>query len=349
MSISKLQENERYRAKFKVGQAQIASRTFDTKKEARHWLAAQSVLHSEEYDPRPGKRTTVETAVKLFLEARQGSVAESTVARDKGIVGKLGTAIMCRPVGEVTPAELAKFLTKSGETAGTRNRAKITLSAFFKWTVENKFRRDNPVLGIKLASGPARTMTPMTAEGVEALAAKIRQPEYQRLIRVLGYTGLRWGEARALKVSDLRDGTLHVTRSWSEGHSEKDVKQHGERWIPIFDVIAEDLEAAIGERAHHERVFLSPRGRLINSRNLRREVGWEKIAPGYRLHDLRHSAITEWVRQGVEVGTAQRWAGHESLKTTNRYVHATGRADRDSVRRLNQVWRGSAGGPRAAD
>lgn len=348
MSVSKL-KNGRYRAKFKNGRIQVASKTFDRERDAKEWLRAQRTLLAEGYDPRAGKRTTVGTAFGQFLDSREGGVAESSLARDRSVAGKLTVALSRRPIGEITQAEIASFLKGAGVTAGTRDRVKITFSAFFTWAVDAGYRRSNPVKGIRLASGSAETMSPMAAEELEALAMAVVQPEYRRLIRVLGYTGLRWGEARALKVSDVQGDTLHVTRSWSDGYKEKDVKQHQERWVPIFDVISEDVQTAIDGREHDERVFLSPLGRPISSRNLRRDVGWSRKAPGYRLHDLRHSAITEWVRQGIEVATVQRWAGHESLKTTNRYVHATGRADRDAVSRLNQAWKGSAGGPRAAD
>lgn len=73
------------------------------------------------------------------------------------------------------------------------------------------------------------------------------------------------------------------------------------------------------------------------------------LAPGYRLHDLRHSAITAWVDQGVELATVQRWAGHQSLKTTNRYVHATDRAECAAVTLLKEAWKGFGGGPLAAE
>lgn len=192
-------------------------------------------------------------------------------------------------------------------------------------------------------------MSPISIEDIEDIAEMIEQPEYRRLIRVLAYTGLRWGEARALKVGDVYGGRLHVTLSWSEGCSEKDVKQHQGRWVPILDAIADDIDAAIGDRDRDERLFLSPMGRPINSRNLRRSINWSKLAPGYRLHDLRHSAITAWVEQGVELATVQRWAGHQSLKTTNRYVHATDRAECAAVTLLNEAWKGSGGGPLAAE
>lgn len=98
-------------------------------------------------------------------------------------------------------------------TAGNRNRAKTTLAAFFSGTVREGYRKDNPVQSIKIASGSARAMSPMSVEGIAGIAETIEHSEHRRLIRVLAYMGLRWGEARALKVGDVNGGRLDVTRS----------------------------------------------------------------------------------------------------------------------------------------
>lgn len=45
---------------------------------------------------------------------------------------------------------------------------------------------------------------------------------------------------------------------------------------------------------------------------------------GRRLHDLRHTAACLWLARGVDPGTVQAWCGHESIATTNLYVHFLG-------------------------
>lgn len=61
---------------------------------------------------------------------------------------------------------------------------------------------------------------------------------------------------------------------------------------------------------------------------------WEKI--GRRLHDLRHTAACLWLARGVDPGTVQAWCGHESIATTNRYLHFLGTgADLAGLQRLN--------------
>ncbi len=55
------------------------------------------------------------------------------------------------------------------------------------------------------------------------------------------------------------------------------------------------------------------------------------------MHDLRHTAACLWLNRGVDPGTVQAWMGHESIATTNRYLHFLGAgADRAGLERLNQ-------------
>lgn len=73
-------------------------------------------------------------------------------------------------------------------------------------------------------------------------------------------------------------------------------------------------------------------------------VAWSTVAPGRRIHDLRHTAACLWLARGVDPGTVQAWMGHESIGTTNRYLHFLGTgADLAGLERLNAT-SGDTGG-----
>ncbi|TXK17424.1 tyrosine-type recombinase/integrase [Homoserinibacter sp. GY 40078] len=60
----------------------------------------------------------------------------------------------------------------------------------------------------------------------------------------------------------------------------------------------------------------------LNNSNWRRIVGWSKSCRGRRVHDLRHTAATLWLSNGIDVKTVQTWLGHESAQLTlNLYSH----------------------------
>ena len=182
---------------------------------------------------------------------------------------------------------------------------------------------------------PNHAATMATWDDVEMIAAQINDPGYRLYVRVMAYTGLRPGEMRALRVGDVSGG-LRVLRSHPEGHQEKDVKNHQARFVPVAAAVRGDLEQHMSERSPRERVFTAPGGGLIASRNLRRDVHWSVIAPELRLYDLRHVAVSEWVRAGVPLAVIRGWAGHSSLTVTSRYVHVAGRDDYESLARVNE-------------
>jgi integrase len=67
-----------------------------------------------------------------------------------------------------------------------------------------------------------------------------------------------------------------------------------------------------------------------------RRLDWAKTADGRTTHDLRHTAITSWLVDGLDLTQVRSMAGHSDLTTTSRYVHWLGHdADLAALERLN--------------
>ena len=109
------------------------------------------------------------------------------------------------------------------------------------------------------------------------------------------------------------------------------------RTLPLFDFIA-DLLLEYKEKYKNDKKFfgntycndykdyicLNENGELMKpdtiSRNFSRILeknNFKKI----RLHDLRHSCATLLLRNGVPMSEIQKWLGHSSIRTTERYAH----------------------------
>lgn len=77
---------------------------------------------------------------------------------------------------------------------------------------------------------------------------------------------------------------------------------------------------------HHDLVFTSPlRMTAIppandakNFKELLKEAG---VTRSYRLHDLRHTAVTRMVSATNNLATAKALAGHRTIQTTSKYAH----------------------------
>ena len=109
------------------------------------------------------------------------------------------------------------------------------------------------------------------------------------------------------------------------------------RTLPLFDFIA-NLLLDYKEKYKNDKKFfgntycneykdyicLNENGELMKpdtiSRNFTRILeknNFKKI----RLHDLRHSCATLLLRNGVPMSEIQKWLGHSSIRTTERYAH----------------------------
>lgn len=335
MSVDKLPSG-RFRARVKRGRTVVATRTFDLKRDAVAWEAAERVRLAGGFDPRLGKTTRVGVAVTEFLADREGRVAQSTVATDRRFLTALPIGICKSSIGAITDVEIDRYVHGLRVSAGTKKRALISLSAFFVWSIKRGYRMDNPARGIRIAGEAVRHSASMaTWDEVELIAARIKDPGYRLYVRVMAYTGLRPGEMRALRVRDVSGGRLRVLRSYPEGHQEKDVKNHQARYVPLAAAVREDLEQHIADLGPRDRVFSAPGGGLIASRNMRRDMHWSVIAPELRLYDLRHVAVSEWVRAGVPLATVRTWAGHSSLAVTSRYTHVAGSEEKAALALVN--------------
>lgn len=58
---------------------------------------------------------------------------------------------------------------------------------------------------------------------------------------------------------------------------------------------------------------------------------------GVRLHDCRHTALSTMIRNGADIATVQKIAGHSSILMTSRYLHPTGESMRLAVEGLGGI------------
>jgi integrase len=86
-------------------------------------------------------------------------------------------------------------------------------------------------------------------------------------------------------------------------------------------------------------LFTSKTGERLNGANWKRDVRWTKHAEGRRVHDLRHTAATLWLRNGIDLKTVQHWLGQASARmTANVYTHWMGTdADAAAMAKFSQV------------
>lgn len=354
MSITKTAKG-RFRAQLKNGRQFVGPRTFDTKTEAKAWLARERAALDGGIDPPAGKER-VRPVLDRWLTIRKTTVATKTYRADVDLRRLMPTSMQNVHLSAISEREVARsfeVLLARGLVDSSVVRYRASLSSFFAWCVREKLIARNPVTGVKVPKGSAVVdeMDPFTENGLEAayLTWKMKDERLADILLVMGWTGLRWGEVRAMQVANFVEVPtpgLMVRRSQPEGSPVKATKGRSMRRVPLADRVLSIVRELATDRAPHELLFTASTGAQLWRSNTLRALGWEMTGQGRRLHDLRHTAACLWLSRGVEPGTVQAWCGHESIATTNRYLHFLGTdADKAGLNRLNNDL-GSAGGAR---
>lgn len=230
------------------------------------------------------------------------------------------------PLASVTHADVVAWVSRmlaDGYAPATARQAHRVLSLILSLAVRDGRLSRNPAEGVRLP----RVRTPdkvfLTHAQVDALAEACAP--YQLLVRVLAYTGLRFGEAAALRVRrvDLLRRRIEIAESVSEVNGEAvfgSPKTHQRRSVPLPRSLVEPMAAHIAGKGPDHLVFTSPEGRLLRNQNFRRRtftkaaesIGVPRLTP----HDLRHTAASLAVAAGANVKAVQRMLGHASAAMT---------------------------------
>ena len=224
---------------------------------------------------------------------------------------------------QITTEMLRDFLDEHwGESkpATRRNRLAIVKS-FFAWAVEERGVGENPAAKIK---PPKRANVERQAYAPTIIDQLVRaQPTLrdQIGIQLLGRLAFRKNELRLLKVKDV-----------DLGHST--IRIHGKSGkivvLPIgFQDLKADLEVHLVGR-DPEEFLIYPKGdaaRPMDSASVHR---WFKKAleraglpTAIKLHELRYSAADHLWRSTGNLMLAQQLLRHESVATTQAYLHPT--------------------------
>ena len=138
---------------------------------------------------------------------------------------------------------------------------------------------------------------------------------------------------------------LMIRRAAPEGVGIKSTKGRRSRRVPLADRVLPFVLTMAEGKEPGDLLFTTDGGSQLHRTATLRAVDWRRTGHGRRIHDLRHTAACLWLARGVDPGTVQAWMGHESIATTNLYLHFLGTsAHRAGLEMLN-VPRGAAGGP----
>ncbi|MBU5944918.1 tyrosine-type recombinase/integrase [Streptomyces sp. PAM3C] len=171
----------------------------------------------------------------------------------------------------------------------------------------------------------------LTYDQLERLA--LAAEEYRLLILTLGYCGIRWAEASAVKVGRLQvpQRRIRIVQNYTDvsGHlALGPVKNHEKRSVPLPRSFADELGDLARGRKADDLLFTAPEGGPLRYANFRqrvfdpavKEAGLDGM--GITPHKLRHTAASLAIAAGADVKVVQLMLGHKDASMTlNIYGH----------------------------
>ncbi|MGH3459585.1 tyrosine-type recombinase/integrase [Aeromicrobium sp.] len=316
-----------WRARYRDPAGREHARHFGRRLDVERWLASvENAKHRGEWiDPALARITVGEWATR-WLES-QVQLKPLTRRRYESIV-----TVQVMPtwekvkLAEVTHADVVTWVARlqaGGYAAASIRQAHRVLSLMLALAVRDRRLTYNPAEGVRLPRAARKEPHFLTHDQVDRLADACT--DYELFIRLLAYTGLRWGEATALQVKrlDLIRRRLEVVRTAVDLGREVGYgtpKTHQRRSVPIPRSLVDALAEQVAGKDPDDLVFTSPRGNALRNQNFRSRsfrpaaavIGIPTLTP----HDLRHTAASLAVQAGANVKAVQRMLGHASAAMT---------------------------------
>ena len=227
--------------------------------------------------------------------------------------------------------DIQQFIYQVSKELSARSQARLIsgLRNFFDYLVFEDYRKENPTDLIEAPKIGRKLPDTLSEKDIDKIISQIdlSTPEGERnrvMIESLYSCGLRVSEMIQLKISDLffEEGFIRVT-----GKGDK------QRFVPIstytiklIDQYKDKIRSHIKvQKGFEDTLFLNRRGKQI-SRNmvfmiLKDLVLKAGINKNVSPHTLRHSFATHLLENGADLRAIQQMLGHESITTTEIYMH----------------------------
>lgn len=297
--------------------------------------------------------------LERFIQSRR---SEKTYESYKAMVEThINPHLGHRKLGKLTPAHVQDFMTvKSGEglSARTVNYLRAILrSALTKAVGEELVYRNVAAIVEPVPAKRTREPSPLTIEQARAFFEEIEGDRFEAAYLIAAHLGLRRGEILGLRWIDVdtQNAVIRVRQQVQRiGNQDKITglkTKASERTLPLAPNIIAALEARKDHQATEKAlagddwtetrlVFTNTKGGLQNPANFYAMYKRRMKAAGIvdddgrspTFHDLRHTATSMLVRQGVPQRVAMEILGHSNIAVTmDVYAHVVEDSMRDAI------------------
>lgn len=269
-----------------------------------------------------------------FLKLERGLSENSILAYQRDVI-KLYTYLKHHEIS-ISPLYIDKetiqqFVYEISKIVEVRTQARIIsgLKSFFDFLIFENYRKENPLDLIESPKIGRKLPDTLSIEEIDELIGLIdfnKAEAYRNhtILETLYSCGLRVSELIKLKISDL---------FFNEGFIRVIGKGNKQRLIPIADYTQQLITTYIKDHRsllkinpdYTDTLFLNRRGngltRVMIFTIIKQLCKLSSITKNISPHTFRHSFATHLLENGADLRAIQQMLGHESITTTEIYLH----------------------------
>ena len=232
---------------------------------------------------------------------------------------------------QITTEHVQGFIYEMAKELNPRTQSRLIsgLRSFYDYLIFESYCESNPLERIEAPKIGRKLPDTLSVKDIDLIVAAVdlSSPQGERnraIIETLYSCGLRVSELTELKISDLffEEGFIKVTG-----------KGNKQRFVPIGPLTQKYInlyknhvrEQIKIETAFNDTLFLNQRGKQLSRamiftivKTLGAKAGIEK---NISQHTFRHSFATHLLENGADLRAIQMMLGHESITTTEIYMH----------------------------
>jgi integrase len=314
--------------------------------------------------PLPSEKQSVAQYLRGWLEnvakpnTRPKTFTSYEYITREHLIPALGGKMLAK-LGPQNVREFMKARTDSGLSAKTVKHFRDTLRCALNVAVRDCVLARNAAALVKPPRGTPRALSVLTQVQARQFLEAAHGCRLEALFSVAICIGLREAEALGVRWEDVdfQTGTINVRYQLQRINGKLQLTQpkteKSQRAIPMPAITRSALAAhLVAQREMKEiagtrwvesgLVFTTGIGTPLDQRNMRRDfyrLVKSSGVPKIRFHDLRHSAATLLLAQGVHMKAVQEILGHSSFNTTaNVYAHVLPSMKREAADRMDEVF-----------
>ena len=341
-----------YLVRFRTADGKQRSKQFKRRRDALAFANVTEVdrQHGTLVDPRLGRITVGEWWDQWWPTVT--NLRPSTKARDEQFFRTHARPVFgSTPLGKLDRTALRAWVADLGSPDGsnlapaTIHRVVQLMNKCVNAAFEDRLIAHNPVAKLPLPRIERREMRFLDTDDIWKLADEIDEA-YRSFVLLGAFGGLRLGEMLGLrwKRVDLLRRRVDIAETLVSigGHITfgPPKTKAAVRTVPLPSFVCDELSRrAVPPVDPEGLVFESPEGFPVRATLFRRRVWRPAVAAAglepFRIHDLRHTAVSLWVAEGANPKHVAAMAGHTSVSVVlDRYGHLYPQQDDELMQRL---------------